>query len=300
MQTLSNTSRRAGAPRAILLLLLASTLLAGCARFPGDSDVQRFATATQSVAFIGREAYSNHEQIHRLLAELRAQTDYVARYATRWANIEPLPEEERAQWSLRLAMLRDIETYAAALADTGSSTAPVEAAAAGRSLADTILQFRQSQNPNTALVPALLEQSVRAAGSALLSSRMRRVIVRTDPSLQSAARLLAQDFETLSQAPLRKAAEVREAQRQILLEFNKDGRNSSIELYQAYLAMQRRERVAAQLSAIFQRLPDGLRKMADAHAVLLSSSDDNRALSDFVATANALVEIGSTYQSREG
>lgn len=283
-----STARRCGA-----IFLGAMLFTTGCANYPQQARIAAFGAAASEISVAGKAAYAANLDIARQRAEEEGVVAYLEKSATFMPDYNAIPVNSPAQWGVRLRMIEAIGEYAEALSKTGEPGAAEKAAASGKTLAASVLTLSSARGasiPTAAnAAPNLVAGFIRLGADAALAARMRTVMVQTDPQLRQAVQLLKADFELLSTAPVRNAKGLTMVRSDLLQLLRADRRNSSTILRADYEEVIARERNTKALLATLSRIPDALQKLADAHHALVTSSDSDRALADFLAASDAIV-----------
>lgn len=267
---------------------VATALLAGCTTFPGQSDIAAFGTATEVLATAGNNTYAASVAISQTRAEEEGALGYVDNphsFPPDYAAFPTFPDDH---WAVRRAILGAIGDYGKSLAAIGEPGAADSAATSSSELAAAVLKAVNAGQPATGAVPAVISGAVRLGTNAYLSTRIRTVMHQTHPVLVKAALLLENDFALLADVQKIHADGLTKTRAEMLARLRRDKRNSSLQLNAAYHQSVQQEKDIARTLRTAKAISGTLNKLVKAHAKLMNSQDDDRALVEFLVSTKEI------------
>lgn len=279
-----------GAAAGVVLIGLTS----GCAVYPKQAAIEKFAAGATTAAAGAREALAIHYKIADDLANVEAALAYVSGDAFSFPPEDTVSRLPQEVWRARLDAVSAISDYAAELAAIGKPGAAQAAGAAAANLAGKTIALGKATGIEVASglasgAPAIASSIVTFAFDYALAVKMRRVMVKTNDTVKEAARVLAEDTGALASVVRGDIAILSGAREQELRAIRRDRRIDRIALHDHFMATTAADSASRSLIARYAAVVASITAMAEAHDALVHSRDEDRAVADFLQTTQALL-----------
>lgn len=295
----------------LLVITAAPIVLSGCSTRPTDQ-IGKFSSSVTDVTTVFGSAVDFDTEVDGKIKSMIVATNYASNGSWRFP---PPPGQFIAKGAdprTRLVLLKSLSEYAAALAELNDANLSSNVVSAANALtlslsdflsAEATARLNASSATSTALAKlqelqklqaqrlqaegAIVAEAIRIAVGAFQSSETRRFVIEMHPIVESATELLANDARDLAESTSLKADKFSYATLQRLNALRQDGKLSSSQKYDLYMAAVNENAAIRTRAEIVGTLPSALKKIASAHAALLESNNQ-QAIADLFSEAQIL------------
>lgn len=281
--------------------LLISTAV-GCATLPEQAKIAKFGEAAADLSSSVELAYVNHVK----LVDNVAQDDEAINYLTgRRFTFPPEPLDaviEPDLWQTRIATVAALQSYATELSKISEPGAAARVSASAEQLSSAIIKFGTALNGSSStaadIIPATIGAITRSATEQIIARQVRSTLQEMQPYIDLASQSLAEDTRHLQALPSIDWVILQANQKTILASIRRDHRVNSNELYNQYYASLKLYESRSSLIDVYSQIPRTIASFAKAHKAMAESSDDDRALDEFLLLSNQLRIVVQQFASR--
>lgn len=281
--------------------LLLSTFI-GCATLPEQAKIAKFGQAATDLGTSVELAYVNHVKLVETVAEDDEAINYLA--GDRF-NFPPIPQDAVIHpqlWEKRIATVAALQNYATELSKISEPGAAERVSASAQQLSSAIIQFGVALNGSSStaagIIPATIGALTRSATEQLIARRVRSTIQEMQPYIDAASDALAEDLRYLGFLPAADWEVIKANQKSALNHIRRDKRVNRDELYNQYHSSLDIYESRKNLIAIYSQIPRAVVSFSKAHKAMADSSDDDRALEEFLLLSNQLRIVVQQFSSR--